>query len=129
MRSFTCTLIFFFLRLSFHLYIYLCDEKGISNFFDNRNIREILIFYIELKRVLIVEQEILNESRSFSLPEKKRSLPIEKFFDWNEMNIEDLWHINTGNLNDLYEQWKKIICEKRPCHHQDKKKEEKSNVI
>jgi len=90
------------------------------------------MFYIELKRVLTVEQEILKDSQSFSLSKKKENFPIEIFFDWNEINIEDLFQMKKVNLNDLYEQWKKIICEKRSCDHQnkikEKKKEEKSNL-
>jgi len=76
-------------------------------------------FYIELKRVLTVEQEILNDSQLFSLPKKKRKFPIEIFFNWNEINFEDLLQINKVNLNDLYEQWKKIICKNRSYHHQE----------
>jgi len=83
------------------------------------------MFYIELKRVLNVEKEILNDSQSFLLPKKERNFSIENFFDWNEMNIEDLIQINEINLKDLYEKWKKNICEKRPCYHQEKIKENK----
>lgn len=71
-------------------------------------------FSIELKRVLTVEEEILNDSKLFSLSNKKRNFS----FDWNHIEINQI------NLNDFYEQWKKNICKKRSCHHLEKPKDE-----
>jgi hypothetical protein len=81
------------------------------------------LFCIELKRVLTVEKQILADSKSFTLSRKERNFKIETVFDWYEMNIEDILIINKVNLNELYEKWKKNICDKRPCQQQHKEKE------
>jgi hypothetical protein len=83
------------------------------------------MFYIGLKRVLTVEKQILTDSQLFTLTKKERNFKIETVFDWNEMTIEDIMIINEVNLNDLYEKWRKNICEKRPCQHHDKIKQQK----
>lgn len=75
--------------------------------------------------MLTIEQEILKESQAFSLPKPKQCFSIDTVFDWNELNIEDLLLINKIDFSDLYEQWKKNICQKKSCHHT--KEEEKSN--
>jgi len=111
-HTFFAPLFLFFFSIIIISLIYIYEEK------KNCYFLKISIFYIELKRVLIVEQEILNDSQSFSLPKKKRRFPIEIFFDWNEINIEDLLQINHINLNELYEQWKKNICKKRSGHQE-----------
>lgn len=69
---------------------------------------------------MTVEEQILTDSKAFLLSKKEQNFKIETIFDWNEMNIEDILEINSVNLNDFFEQWKKNICKKRSCHHQDK---------
>ena len=68
---------------------------------------------------MAVEQQILNESEAFLVTKKERNFRIETIFDWNEMSIGDILEINKVNLNGLLEQWKKSICKKRSCYHQD----------
>lgn len=71
---------------------------------------------IDLKRVLTVERDIFNESQSFLLPERKQTSLRQCLFDWNEMSLDDILFIHEIDFNDLYEQWKKSICQSR--HHE-----------
>jgi hypothetical protein len=93
---------------------------------NNRKLFKLKFFFIELTRVLKVEQEILSDSQLFSLERfllmKEESFQIETVFDWNIMTIEDLHEINQI---DFYKQWKKSICE---CAHQDKSEQQKEEA-
>lgn len=72
---------------------------------------------IELKRVFMVEKEILNESKLF-FPLSKEKQKLTK--NSNRIDIENLFERNPIDLNNLYQQWKKIICKNHSYHHQEK---------
>ena len=72
--------------------------------------------FLELKRVLTIEREILNDSRLFSLATlASRSFRSATVFDWNATRVDDAWLSNEVNADDVYDRWKRSICERRPC--------------
>lgn len=88
------------------------------------------MFSIGLKHVLRIEEEILNDSRLFSLSNTKTDFNIETIFNWNEITIEDILEIYKSTINDFYEQWmKNHICAKRSFDRQDKIQENELNEI
>lgn len=78
--------------------------------------------------MLTIEQEIFHEAQSFVLPEKKQTSMRETLFDWNAMSLEDLLFIHDIDFNELYEQWKKQICERQPCHHKEAKEMNSTDI-
>ena len=83
-----------------------------------------MLCFLELKRVLTVEREILNDHRLFPLATlSSRGFRSANVFDWNATRVDEAWLSDELNADDVYDRWKRSICERTPCQHTRKAEE------